>query len=201
MTASTRRAGRGTSVPAGWSRQPAPRSPQRSAQPPSRPTASLAGSGWDKPSGAAYGSACMSAVRMSWQASCPITGRTKRSHRYRCVSACLRDHCGPGSCAPSAVQTLALTCSGTVISRWQADPDRRAAHGPTTGSGAAVLSLQPNASGPTLRLSALVLDAENLSILAERWSDALSTPQSDLLPAACSTTYSGHMPLSSRGSS
>ncbi len=28
---------------------------------------------------------------MSWQANCPSTGRTNRSHRYRCVSACLRD--------------------------------------------------------------------------------------------------------------
>jgi len=43
--------------------------------------------------GAAFTTACMSAVVMSWQARSPITDRAYRSHRCRCVSACLRDHC------------------------------------------------------------------------------------------------------------
>ena len=40
----------------------------------------------------------MSATRMSWQQTAPMTGATNRSHSRRWVSACLRDHGLPAGC-------------------------------------------------------------------------------------------------------
>ncbi len=47
--------------------------------------------------------------------------------------------CGPVAVLPCCT-VIPLNCGATIVSRWQADPDRRAVCGQRTGSGAAALS-------------------------------------------------------------